>query len=190
MIAKLTGTITDIFSDYTVLEVNGVGYRVESPAQIGLEGEEVSVFTYMHVREQEIRIFGFPLKKELLLFEKLLTVSGVGPKVALALISNLGAEKVIFAVESKEEKMLKSPGVGVKTAARIVVDLKSKLAASGLTSEGKITTEQSEVSSKETEIAGALSQLGYSKDEITQMIDRIDLDGGDIDTLIKQALSG
>lgn len=132
MIAFLTGRVSHKGAGYCLLEVNGVGYRLNmstgSLAALPAEGDTVTVHTFLYVREDELSLFGFESEAEKTAFEHLLTVSGVGPKVALATLSALSADALAAAVAAEDVAVISSvPGIGKKTAQRIILDLADKL---------------------------------------------------------------
>lgn len=131
MIAKLRGILTDRSEDHAVIDVGGVGYRVfvsqTSRHQLPEEGLETTLHIYTHVREDQITLFGFASKEEKMIFLRLLNVSGVGPKMALSILSGMKPHDIVDAVVKEDLVRLHSiPGIGRKTAERIVVDLKDK----------------------------------------------------------------
>lgn len=132
MIAFLTGRVAGKTPNACFLEVHGVGYKLamstSSLAALPAEGDEVTVHTYLHVREDELSLFGFESVAEKELFERLITVSGVGPKVALAALSAMKPDALREAVASEDIAVISSiPGIGKKTAQRLVLELKDKL---------------------------------------------------------------
>lgn len=132
MIAFVTGRIAEKGGSHCVLDVGGVGLRLAmstgSLAELPHEGDTVTVFTHLHVREDGLSLFGFESMKEKALFEHLITVSGVGPKVALAALSSYEPDVLTEAIVSEDVAMVSSiPGVGKKTAQRIILELKEKL---------------------------------------------------------------
>lgn len=129
MIGFLKGKIISLRSDYLLIDVAGVGYKVESfaPFRLGLEGAETEVFIHTWVKETEFRLFGFSSELEVALFERLLTVSGVGPKAAMLLVSNYSLGQILQAVELGDASALRVKGVGTKTLAKVVIELKGKL---------------------------------------------------------------
>ena len=140
MIAQLTGTIARRAGGFVILDVNGVGYKVSVPLSV-LENlppedegnvQKVTLVTHLIVREDDLSLYGFGSETELRAFELLLTVSGVGPKVALALLSALTVEDLAHAIADEDVRTLtRVPGVGAKTAQRMVLELKDKFAALG-----------------------------------------------------------
>jgi len=150
-------------ADHVVIGIGGVSLRVHVPASalasLGSVGGEVSLHTHLYVREDHLALFGFPSAEELSLFELLLTVSGIGPRAALSLLSALPPESLRAAISSDNTDMLtKVPGIGRKTAARIILDLK-----------GKVKPPVSEPSQGplgvDSEVMAALAGLGYSAAE-------------------------
>lgn len=178
MIGYLKGKIKFVSESFILIDCDGVGYRVVVGAS-GLEkkvGELYEFYIYTHVRENEIRLFGFERVEELELFEMLLEVSGVGPKVSLSLISQLGSKSVINAILTKESIALKVSGVGIKTADKIVLELADKLKKRGFKSQGKDSVFNPLVDKKFIEkldhAKAALSSLGYSASDIKGVIEK------------------
>lgn len=132
MIAFLTGRLVAVGTGFCLLDVHGVGYRIAmttgSLAALPAEGDQVTVYTHLHVREDELSLFGFESEFEKTTFEHLITVSGVGPKVALSTLSVLSPEALAVAIAGEDVALISSvPGVGKKTAQRIILDLSEKL---------------------------------------------------------------
>lgn len=137
MIAFVSGTVVEKGASYALIQVGGVGFRLAmstgSLAALPATGDEVIVHTYLHVREDELSLFGFESEAEKRAFEQLITVSGVGPKVALATLSALSPDALTAAVAAEDVATISSvPGIGKKTAQRIILDLKDKLGAGEL----------------------------------------------------------
>src|SRR3972149_7503346 len=176
MIAKLTGKVSDQFVNYLIIEVGGVGYKVEGSFPLFDASGQTTLFIHTHVRENEIRLFGFMDFQQLQLFEELLTVSGVGPKIALVLINNLGISTIVNAIQTAKPESLKSPGVGLKTAQRIVIDLKSKVDIFKVKADPQLEIKRA----KEAELEQVLLDLGYNKFEISKAIADLDIDNTDM----------
>ena len=176
MIAKLTGVAADHEGPLTVIECSGVGYGVrvllDEQATMRL-GEVVSVYIYEHIKEDAHDLYGFKTKSRKELFEKLLSVNGVGPKAALA-ITNLGNEgQVRAAIAGGDTKYISSAaGVGKKVAERVVVDLKNKV---GLSASDDATSFLQEASMADSDEAlQALVGLGYSREDAVRVLAKID----------------
>ncbi|RKP54262.1 Holliday junction branch migration protein RuvA [Cohnella endophytica] len=132
MIDFIRGKVAHLESEYVVLDVHDVGYRVFTPNPYGLARTEepVQLFIYHHVREDAIHLFGFTTRDEQALFRRLLEVSGIGPKVALGVLAGGKPEAVVAAIQQENVNFLtKLPGIGRKTAQRMILDLKDKLGA-------------------------------------------------------------
>ncbi|TFD92398.1 MULTISPECIES: Holliday junction branch migration protein RuvA [Jeotgalibacillus] len=131
MYEYIKGEIAYIATEYVVSDHHGLGYKIYMPnpfIMASKKGQTVQIFTYQHVREDQLTLFGFPTMEEKLLFTKLLSVSGIGPKGALAVLASGAPEQVIEAIENENETLLvKFPGVGKKTARQMILDLKGKL---------------------------------------------------------------
>lgn len=192
MIAFLRGRLEDKNSGMVDVDVNGVGYRVlmsnNSLAAMPARGEPVFVYTYMHVREDVLQLFGFISVAERELFEKLITVSGIGPKVALAILSAFDVDSLKQAIVGEDIALITSiPGIGKKNAQRLILELKEKLS---LPEVGLIPAASLKDRSAYEEARGALIGLGYSSAEARKALDNFTLDGNgvSVETLIKHAL--
>ena len=170
MIARLTGTVLDLGADSLIVDVHGVGYLVHAPVSVIAAtrvGADVTLHTHLVVREDSMTLYGFLDAHEGRLFQTLTSVSGVGPKVGLALLSVMAADELSFAIASGNAASLaRATGVGQKLAARVVVELKDKMtsAAAPATTPGV----------ESEEIIGALMALGYSQAEATDAVARAD----------------
>jgi Holliday junction DNA helicase RuvA len=171
MIARLTGTVLDLGADSLVVDVGGVGYLVHAPVSVlaaARVGAEVTLHTHLVVREDSMTLYGFLDAHEGRLFQTLTSVSGVGPKVGLALLSIMDADELSFAIASGNAASLaRATGVGQKLAARVVVELKDKMTSAAAPS----TTPGVE----SEEIVAALMALGYTQAEATDAVARADL---------------
>lgn len=203
MYAYLKGIIAWKTADRIVVEVSGVGYNVYvSPGRIydfPEYGEEVKVYTYTCVREDAVSLYGFATPEELELFKLLISVSGIGPKGGLAMLSIMGVEDIRYAIMTGDAKLLsKAPGVGKKTAERVIIDLKDKINAQDF--EASITESAAPKALKEDpkarDAADALIALGYSAREaehaVEQALKELEAqsggDGVHSDQLLKLAL--
>lgn len=169
MIAFLTGTVAAKGDGFALLDVNGVGYRLlmsaTSLSTMPAEGDRVTVQTHLHVREDELTLFGFEGEEERAAFEALIAVSGVGPKVALATLSVLSPDTLAAAVATGDSALLASvPGVGKKTAARMLLDLADKLSSpSGATPSAAGASGSSGMG----QAREALLSMGFTAAEVT-----------------------
>lgn len=202
MIDFIDGEIVYAHPDAIVIKVGGIGYRVfcPNPYAVGNEGERIRLFTYQYVREDLISLYGFPTREERELFSKLLEVSRVGPKGAMAIIASDSPKKVVRAIYDEDLRYLTSlPGIGKKTAQRIILDLKDKLEIDVwlnevIDSDHALEHDQPEMirEGPADEAIEALLHLGYNEKEAKQAVTRaIDSSGQtemSVDELIKKAL--
>ena len=192
MIARITGNLISKEPASVVIDVHGVGYRAFIPLSsfYGLPdtGNQVSLHIHTHVREDAILLYGFLTQREKELFLALIAVSGIGPKVALAIISGLPAEELADAIARGDQKKISTiPGVGPKTAARVVLELKDKVAALGSVDNGPSLAP----GRQRDEAVSALVNLGYKKNMAEDAVKKICAAQGDdlsIEALIKEAL--
>jgi holliday junction DNA helicase RuvA len=166
MISAIEGIIENRYPDSVTVKVGPVSLIVHTSNntlnQIGLSGK-VYLNTHLHVREDNITLFGFNTLEELKLFEKLITVNGIGPRLALALLSAFDSEKLVKAIVSEDAALIsQTPGIGKKIAARIIIDLKSKLEKEGIVGGVPVTIHEN------TDVISALVSLGYSVREAAQ----------------------
>jgi holliday junction DNA helicase RuvA len=188
MIASLNGKITSMNSDSAIIEVGGVGFRVFMPTSalstIGRPGDEVKVHTHMHVREDNITLFGFPTAEELWLFEVLLGVTGLGPKLSLAMLSALTPDQITTAIATGSADMLDMiPGIGKKVASRIILELKEKIGAGWVISPAVQETKEN------ADVLAALTALGYSAAEAVKAVASLPADSKlKLEDKVKQAL--
>ncbi len=189
MIATIRGVIQRIGRDSVVVQVGGIGLRVWVPRSV-LEsadgiGHSTTLFTHLHVRESDIALYGFGTESELELFELLLAVSGVGPRLALAVISTLSPEVLTGAVAREEAAVLQRvPGIGKKTAERIMFHLRDKLRVEHL------PLGIAMISDVDADVIEALTALGYSVIEVQTALQRLPRDvAPDLEERIRLALS-
>ncbi|AXW88125.1 Holliday junction ATP-dependent DNA helicase RuvA [Lonsdalea britannica] len=201
MIGRLRGIVLEKQPPQVLIEANGVGYEVHMPMTCFYElpelGQETIIFTHFVVREDAQLLFGFNNKQERSLFRELIKVNGVGPKLALAILSGMSAQQFVSAVERQEiGALVKLPGVGKKTAERLVVEMKDRFkglngdlfnSASDLTlpPAADAATSSADI---EAEAESALVALGYKPQEASRMISKIAKPGADCETLIRDAL--
>ncbi|MDY7076137.1 MAG: Holliday junction branch migration protein RuvA [Chloroflexota bacterium] len=176
MIARLSGTVWSIGEDHVVIQAGEIGFRVRAPsgvlAQLDGVGQPVELFTHLHVRENELALFGFLTEEELSLFRLLLGISGVGPKVALALLGTVSPDALRQAVLQEEPGLLsRVPGIGPKTARAIIFHLKDKIIPTGLETVPSL-------SDTDAEVIAALTGLGFSLVEAQAAIQSLPRDEG------------
>ncbi len=169
MIASLQGKLESLSGDSAVINVGGVGFRVYMPTStlitLGATGKEVKLYTHLHLREDNATLYGFAGATELELFQILINVSGLGPKLALAMLSAMSVEKLTMAIATgNADLLIVIPGIGKKMANRLILELKDKIAA------GWITTPAAELAQENTDVLAALTSLGYSVTEATQAV--------------------
>ena len=200
MIGRLRGIILEKQPPLVLLETGGVGYEVHMPMTCFYElpdaGQEAIVFTHFVVREDAQLLYGFNNKQERTLFKELIKTNGVGPKLALAILSGMSAQQFVTAVEKEEiASLVKLPGVGKKTAERLVVEMKDRFKGMhgdlfGGDSAFTLTTPSAEpeTNDAEAEAVAALVSLGYKPQEASRMISKVGRPDADCETLIREAL--
>lgn len=201
MIAFVRGKVVDITESTVIVEAGNIGYEIYMPGNILGQsirmGEEVKIHTYFHVREDVMQLFGFLVKDDLEMFKLLLGVNGIGPKGALGVLSGITADELRFAVLSDDVKTIsKAPGIGKKTAQKLILELKDKLKLEDAF-ELKLAHEQmaAEALGEELnkdgrkEAVEALTALGYSNTEALKAVRAVsDVDESDVEAILKAAL--
>lgn len=195
MFYSITGNVVYFDAQCVALDCNGVAFKCYATTNtlknVAQKGEKVTLFTYLNVKEDALDLFGFYTQQELEYFKLLLTVNGVGSKMAISVLSELTPEKLAIAIASNDSKSIsKANGVGVKKAQRIILELKDKL-ANGLEL-GEAGLELDTVSSvasdgNSAEAVSALTMLGYSQSEAAVAVGKLDKELS-VEDLIKQAL--
>ncbi|MGL5281542.1 MAG: Holliday junction branch migration protein RuvA [Plesiomonas shigelloides] len=203
MIGRVRGLVVEKQPPEVLLDVNGVGYEIQLPMTCFYDlpdiGQEAIIFTHFVVREDAQLLFGFNNKQERALFRELLKTNGVGPKLALAILSGMSAAQFVGAVEREDiSTLVKLPGVGKKTAERLIVEMKDRFKGmatfdlftpaddlAGAVAQSAQVVKQADV---EEEAASALVALGYKPQEASRMISKVATEGADCETLIRNAL--
>ena len=199
MIAYVKGTVEDITEDNAVVDVGGIGYNVrisaDTAARLPGIGERVKLYTYTSVREDAIQLFGFLSKNDLDIFKKCITVSGIGPKGGLAILSVLDADSLRFAILSGDVKAItKAPGIGARTAERLILELKGKIkvedTAIGMEIQGAQAAGAAAMDSpQKREAVEALVSLGYGQAEAAKAVNAIEgIEAMDSGAVLKVAL--
>ena len=199
MIAYIKGKVAEILEDRVILEAGAMGYNLFMPmasAEAVLKrGDDVKLYTHLHVREDVMQLFGFLTKDDLHNFQLLLGVNGIGPKAALGILSGLTADELRFAVLSEDVKTIsKAPGVGKKTAQKLILELKDKMdlqEAFDLKTQHvqEAQGDMADLSDARKEAVEALTALGYSGADALKAVKRVEMTSGmDVETLLKAAL--
>jgi Holliday junction DNA helicase RuvA len=167
MIAHLSGKLLSKQPNQVIVDVNGVGYEVHVPLstfyELGEIGNPVQLRIYTHVREDTIALFGFKSSNEKLMFEQVTSISGIGPKLGITILSGMPVDELVTAIrQSNLARLTSIPGIGKKTAERLVVELRDKLSKLGGGSTGEQLAAQSG-SQPQEDVVSALVNLGYAK---------------------------
>ncbi len=195
MISFVTGELVDIDDNSAIVENNGIGFRIMMPASVLSRlpaiGSRVKVHTFLYVKEDIMDLYGFMTKDDLKVFKLLITVNGIGPKGALAILSTITPDDLRFAVLSDDVKAIsKAPGIGSKTAQKLIIELKDKLKLEDVLerpSEDVMVGADSNTAA--TEAIMALTTLGYSATEATKAVRMVEgSENMDSETILKQAL--
>lgn len=196
MYAYIKGSLEIKTGDYVVVETGGIGYKVfmseTAIDKLGDVGTVVKIYTYLKVREDEMSLYGFNTNEELRMFELLLSVSGVGAKSAIVILSNITPSSFALAVITDDvSKLKKLPGIGPKTAQRIILELKDKLKAVEDTDKSELEEmllKKEADSEKVSEAMSALQVLGYTRKEIEKAFEKFDKAELSVEDIIKKGL--
>lgn len=195
MISFIKGQLSEILEDCIVVENQNIGFEIRIPSrsigQLPALDEEVKIYTYMYVKEDEISLYGFTSRDDVFIFKQLITVSGIGPKGALAILSTLSSDEIRLAVMNEDAKSVsKAPGVGLKTAQKMIIELKGKLGevkSSGNDIPAVLKTQ--DLSDSRAEAIAALTALGYSNSEAVAAVKAVDYEEGmDAEAVLKASL--
>lgn len=194
MIYSLTGELTYIGDQFLVIDCGGVGFKcftsLSTASTAGRLGEQVRLFTYLSVKEDALDLYGFKTESELNVFKLLISVSGVGPKAAVSILSEMSADKLALAVAAGDAKAItKANGVGKKTAERIVLELKDKMAGVAVSGSDSYVSAAASVEEESPagEAVAALVALGYSKSDAAAAVGAMDKSLS-ADEMIRQGL--
>lgn len=197
MIGRLKGIISEKQAPDILLDINGVGYEVTLPMSCFYElpnvGEAATVLTHFVVREDAQLLFGFNTKTERALFRELIKTNGVGPKLALGILSGMTADQFIYNVDQGDiTALVKLPGVGKKTAERLIIEMRDRLKNFGgydlFNPAPESVTQADQIEDAKGEAAAALQALGYKASQAEQMVKKIAKPGLDAEQLIREAL--
>lgn len=196
MIGLLKGIIEAVYEDRILIDVNGIGFNVYMPASqrelISPRGSDIKVYTYMAVREDAMQLYGFTTMDSLELFKMLIQVNGIGPKGALALLSAMSTDDLKFAIVSGDAKTIsKAPGIGAKTAQRLIIDLKDRVSVRDLLDNYSVNNTGADtngLSTAASEAIEALTALGYSSTDAMKAVRQCGANSdADTETVIKLA---
>lgn len=193
MYGHFKGIVEDVFDDRIVLDVNDVGYEIFMPESeiisIKDKKEKIKIYTYLNVREDEMKLFGFLSQNNLDFFKKLTSVSGVGPKMALGIISNIDPSEMCVAIATENILALKQiPGIGPKMAQKIIFELKDKVQKDDLQNAAKNIGRSISKNKNIDEAITALEVLGYSKREIKEVVDKLNITEEKVEDIIRIVL--
>ena len=169
MISSLRGKLESLGVDWAIINVGGIGFQVYIPTStmsaLGPVGGEVKLHTHFHLREDNATLYGFGSAEELALFQTLIGVSGLGPKLALSMLSAMSVEQLTMAIVTGGVDLLTTiPGIGKKMASRLILELKEKIGA------GWISTPATQLAQENTDVLGALISMGYTVAEATKAV--------------------
>lgn len=193
MYSYISGELVEVNEDTVVVDNHGIGYRFFVPKtmtyQLGQIGSNVKIYTYLHVREDAMQMFGFGSKEDLELFKLLIGVNGIGPKGALAILGMMSGSDLRFAILAEDAKAISAaPGIGSKTAQRVIIDLKDKIdaiAPSGLSVAATVTGNQA----VKQDVIDAMTSLGYSASEALRAMEGMDIGDDDtVEVILKEVL--
>ncbi|MCU7874086.1 MAG: Holliday junction branch migration protein RuvA [Candidatus Thiodiazotropha sp. (ex Lucinoma borealis)] len=198
MIGRLRGELAHKQAPHLLIDINGVGYELEAPLSTFFTmpeiGQQVILYTHLAIREDAHVLYAFATQSERTLFRSLLKVSGIGAKMALAILSGMSADEFSRCVETEDvASLVRLPGIGRKTAERLIVEMRDRLAklgdlsAVGMPSQGEHSTRPVTASS---DAVSALVALGYKPQDASRMVKAVKKDGMDSETLIRAALQG
>lgn len=198
MYSYIKGTLADVEENLVVIEAAGIGYNIYTTGQtfdyLPSIGEELKLYTYLNVREDAMQLYGFLTKDDLKVFKLLLGVSGIGPKGALAILSVMSPDDLRFAVLSEDAKAIsKAPGVGAKTAQRLILELKDKLSLEDAFEQKLINesvkTAPSQLTGIKNDAVAALVALGYSSSDALKVVNAVEItEESDVEDVLKAAL--
>lgn len=193
MFSYIKGELIHIANDSIIVENNGIGFNIFIPASmissLPAVGSEVKIHTYFLVKEDAMNLYGFLAKDDLNVFKLLLTVSGIGPKGALAILSTITPDNLRFAVLAGDSKAIsKAPGIGNKTAQRLIIELKDKLSIEDVFDKEEPGIAMPKSDDKRNEAVQALVALGYSQSEAFKAVNKVAGDDFSVEELLKLAL--
>jgi Holliday junction DNA helicase RuvA len=199
MIAYIKGELMAAYPEQIIVDRGGIGYEISVPLSVVNElppvGETVKIYTYLYVREDAMRLYGFLAKEDLEIFKLLITVSGIGPKGGLGILSAISPDELKFAILAGDTKgIAKAPGIGAKTAGKLILELKDKISLEEafeeqLEKKEKDSKDTSSQSSLRNDAIEALTALGYSSTDALRAVRKVELtEDMSVEELLKQSL--
>lgn len=198
MISYVKGELSEVTEETIVVENNGIGYEISVPSsvmnQLPACGSEIKIYTYMYVREDAMKLYGFLTRDDLKVFKLLITVNGIGPKGALGILSVITPDDLRFAVLADDVKAIsKAPGIGTKTAKKLILELKDKLKLEEAFETKLAHTEEvqsvNQLENIRSEAVMALTALGYSNTDALKAVRKVELtDNMTVEELLKKSL--
>ena len=193
MYAFFKGKIESVLKDRVIINVNNIGYEIYMPEnelqELKEKQEEVKINTYLQVREDDMKLFGFLSVETLNFFKKLISVSGVGAKIALGIIANVSASDMCVSIATDDVASLKQiPGIGPKMAQKIIFELKDKVLKEEMEQIQESKQKKAVVNPNEQEAITALQVLGYTRKDIENVLEKMDISGLSVEEIIKLGL--
>lgn len=198
MISYIMGTLVDVKEDGIIVENQGMGYEIRVPmsvmGQLPLTGNMIKIYTYMYVREDLICLYGFLQKEDLMIFKLLITVNGIGPKGALAILSSMTPDDLRFAVLAEDAKTIaRAPGIGAKTASRLIIELKDKLNIENISKNSHVDAQDLNLNGQPSDLrndtVSALVALGYSSTDAWKAVRGVEMtEDMEVEDLLKLSL--
>ncbi|MFO7153979.1 MAG: Holliday junction branch migration protein RuvA [Caldicoprobacter oshimai] len=193
MFAYLKGMLVEVGPQHVVLDVQGVGFYIIVPSSVVSKlpsrGNDVKLYVHLNVRQDGMELYGFLNREDKLLFEKLISVSGIGPKAAISMLSTLSSTQLALAIATGDVKALSAaPGIGKKTAQRVILELREKIDKEVVESSPMVADEVVAAQGIEKEALQALMALGYQAFEAQRAVDLVKDQAQDTATLVKLAL--
>ncbi|MFO7294911.1 MAG: Holliday junction branch migration protein RuvA [Clostridia bacterium] len=193
MFSYLNGTLVEVGPQHVVLDVQGIGFYITVPSSVASKlpsrGSEVKLYVYLNVRQDGMELYGFLSREDKLLFEKLISVSGIGPKAAISMLSALSSTQLALAIATGDVKALSAaPGIGKKMAQRIILELREKIDKEVVESSPAVNDEMMVAQGVQKEALQALMALGYQAVEAQRALDMVKGQAQDTATLVKLAL--
>lgn len=193
MFSYLKGTLEEVGPQHVVLDVHGIGFYIMVPSSVATKlpskGNEVKLYVHFNVRQDSVELYGFLNREDKLLFEKLISVSGIGPKAAISMLSALSSTQLALAIATGDVKALSAaPGIGKKTAQRVILELREKIDREVVESSPVIKDVEVGAQGVEREALQALMALGYQAAEAQSAVDMVKDQAQDTATVVKLAL--